>query len=213
MYNVLMYATRILAVFLILFVFGCDTENPIAVNQTETDALNLKIHDLEINQPLCVDADGNVYKVIKIGEQWWMAENLRVTHFRNLHPIDEITEAREWRTFNAAAYCSYGNNTDLGQEYGLLYNWKAVTDSRNIAPEGWHVATDKEYTILENYLGGRNRAGEKVKEAGNGHWGHPNLANNSSGFTALPGGYRDSRGDFMGMPGFGFFWTAGLCPG
>jgi uncharacterized protein (TIGR02145 family) len=208
MYNFLIHATRLFAVMLILFIFGCDTKNPTAVDQTSTNDLEIKNRDLDLNQPLCVDADGNVYKVIKIGDQWWMAENLRVTHFRNLDPIAEVTESSQWSTMNAAAYCYYANNTDLDKEYGLLYNWKAVTDSRNIAPKGWHVATDKEYTILENFLGGRDVAGSKMKEEGNRHWAYPNLADNSSGFTALPGGYRDSRGDFMGWPGFAFFWTA-----
>jgi len=159
-------------------------------------------------KPACVDVDGNYYKIVKIGTQWWMAENLRVKHFRNSDPVREVTDKTEWHNLNTAAYCYYNNDSNIESEYGLLYNWKAVNDDRGIAPNGWHVPTDSELQILENYLGGRGKAGGKMKESGTAHWYYPNYASNSSGFTALPGGYRDSNGDFAGFRGFGFLWTS-----
>jgi uncharacterized protein (TIGR02145 family) len=94
--------------------------------------------------------------------------------------------------------------------YGYLYNWYAVDDSRNIAPEGWHVPTDDEWQILVDYLGGSSVAGGKMKETGTEHWNSPNTgATNESGFSALPGGYRDySNGDYTNMGYYGYFWSS-----
>lgn len=168
----------------------------------------VEVFDQVAVMPWCVDVDGNSYKIIKIGTQWWMAENLKVKHFRNKESIKEITDKNEWRKLNTAAYCYYNNDRNTPREYGLLYNWRAAIDKRGIAPAGWHVPTDSEYQTLIDYLGGDLVAGGKMKEKGNMHWCYPNKASNSSGFTFLPGGYRASNGDFHGVPGFGFLWMA-----
>ncbi len=158
-----------------------------------------------------IDQDGNSYKTIEIGPQTWMAENLRTTKYRNGFPIANITENQPWITATIGAYCKYDliKNIDTIDLYGKLYNWFAISDSRNIAPEGWHVPTDNEFNDLITFLGGSDMAGGKMKESGILNWLAPNNdASNSSGFTALPSG---SRGDWDGSFNFigenSFFWS------
>ena len=154
------------------------------------------------------DIDGNVYQTIIIGTQEWMAENLKVTHYRDGEAIPTGHSNSEWSNLSTGAYCAYDNNESNADTYGYLYNWYAVDDSRNIAPEGWHVPTDDEWQILVDYLGGSSVAGGKMKETGTEHWNSPNTgATNESGFTALPGGYRGLNGSYYGM-GFGCFWSS-----
>jgi uncharacterized protein (TIGR02145 family) len=145
------------------------------------------------------DIDGNEYKTITIGTQTWMAENLRVTHYRDGDPLSAGTSKTSWDNLppGVGAYCNYGftSNASSTAVYGRLYNWYAVSDSRNIAPEGWHVPTDAEWTTLTTFLGGDQVAGGLMKEAGTTHWIAPNTgATNSSGFTALPAGYTVGTG-------------------
>ena len=156
------------------------------------------------------DIDGNVYQTVKIGDQWWMAENLKVTHYRNGDAIPNVTDSTEWLTLITGAYCEYDNSSANVETYGRLYNWYAVTDGRNIAPEGWHVPMDDEWQILVDYLGGSSVAGGKMKETGTEHWNSPNTgATNESGFTALPGGYRSyDYGYYSGVGGSGAFWSS-----
>jgi uncharacterized protein (TIGR02145 family) len=82
------------------------------------------------------DIDGNVYQTVKIGDQWWMADNLKVTHYRNGEPIPNVTDGSTWNSLDSGAYCNYDNDTGNVTTYGRLYNWYAVDDSRSIAPEG-----------------------------------------------------------------------------
>jgi uncharacterized protein (TIGR02145 family) len=156
-----------------------------------------------------VDIDGNVYKTVTIGTQVWMAENLKVTKYRNGDPIPNVTDDIEWRTLKTGAYCNYNNDTNIGNKYGKLYNWHAVNDSRRIAPIGWHVPSDKEWTTLSDYLGGENIAGGKLKEKGTKNWNTPNTgASNEVGFNALPGGMRTGGQGVIGNPtgGGNFIW-------
>ena len=172
------------------------------------------------------DIDGNVYKIVKIGEQWWMAENLKVTKYRNGEAIPNVFGNSEWAGLSTGAYCVYNNDNDSVATYGLLYNWYAVVDSREIAPTGWHVPTDEEYTVLENYLiaNGYNWDGTTTEDktskslASKTGWnssseagdvGNDMSTNNSSGFTALPGGYRIyNDGSFNYIDYFGLWWSA-----
>jgi uncharacterized protein (TIGR02145 family) len=158
------------------------------------------------------DSDHNLYKTIQIGTQTWMAENLRTTKYRNGDVIPEVTINASWKDLTSGAYCNYENTTDLDKiaTQGRLYNWFAVSDVRNLAPKGWHVATDAEWTTLATFLGGATIAGGKVKETGTTHWNTPNAgATNSSGFTALPSGRREySDGTFLNMGYNGFWWTS-----
>jgi len=161
------------------------------------------------------DIDGNEYKTIVIGTQTWMAENLRVTRYRNGDSIPNIAEDAEWTTLEMGAYCYYRNTTNLDTmaTKGCLYNWYAADDPRNIAPKGWHVPTDDEWKTLITFLGVDSIASTKLKEAGNKHWLIPTYgqkSTNESGFTALPGGCReDYDGSFFNFfgSGFGFWWS------
>lgn len=155
------------------------------------------------------DIDGNTYTTITIGNQVWMTENLRVTHFRNGDALNFVTDNTQWGETTSAACCYYENNSQNGLIYGILYNWYAVSDSRNLAPDGWHVATDADWTTLIAGLGGASVAGGKLKEAGTSHWLTPNGgATNESGFTALPGGVRVLGGSFFELATSALWWTS-----
>jgi uncharacterized protein (TIGR02145 family) len=170
--------------------------------------------------PTVTDIDGNEYQTILIGDQCWMMENLKVTHYRNGDPIPHVTDGGEWSGLSTGAYCEYDNDPANVETYGRLYNWYAVDDSRNIAPEGWHVPSDAELKQLEMYLGmSQSEAddvgwrgtdeGCKLREAGTTHWESPNTgATNESGFTALPGGYRHNDGYFYAMGYGASFWPS-----
>jgi len=155
------------------------------------------------------DIDGNIYQTITIGNQIWMAENLKVTHYRNGDAIPNVTNDTDWGATFLGALCNYNNLEGSKQLYGHLYNWYAVNDSRNIAPAGWHVPSDAEWQILEDYLGGSDVAGGKMKETGTAHWNSPNTgATNESGFSALPGGYRTYAGSYTQRGESANFWSS-----
>ena len=162
------------------------------------------------------DQDSNVYKTITIGTQTWMAENLRTTKYRNGETIPNITDNVAWVFLTTGAYCSYANtaNKDEIATYGRLYNWYAIADSRNIAPIGWHVPSDAEWTTLTTYLDSPYGPSGKMKETGTTHWITPNTgATNESGFTGLPTGARDSGGSnpepfFNSMGAISYYWSS-----
>ncbi len=146
---------------------------------------------------------------IVIGTQQWMTKNLDVAFYRNGDPIPQVTNAAAWAALTTGAWCYYNNDSTQGNKYGKMYNWYAVNDPRGLAPQGWHVPSDAELTTLETTLGGSSVAGGKMKEAGTLNWTIPNTAgNNNSGFTGLPGGYRNSIGAFFNVPNSGNWWSA-----
>jgi len=149
------------------------------------------------------DYDGNVYNIIKIGDQEWMDRNLDVTHYRNGEVIlNSLTTANE-----EGGWSDYDNNPSYGDAYGKLYNSYAVHDTRGLAPEGWHVATYDDWMTLISSLGGFEVAGGILKETGTTHWNDPNTgATDAYGFKALPGGYGTSTFSYMGT--YGGFWTS-----
>lgn len=164
------------------------------------------------------DIDGNVYKTVKIGNQWWMAENLSVTHLRDGKIIPKVTNnsvlllgtgTTGWDGLTTPAYCWYKNNKSVyGQTYGALYNWYTVNTGK-LCPTGWHVPSDAEWTNLTDYLGGPDLAGGKLKEAGTLHWIAPNTgATDTTGFTAFPGGKRGSEGVFYYIGYMGYWWSS-----
>lgn len=172
-----------------------------------------------------IDIDGNVYKTVTIGKQIWMAENLKVNRYRNGDEIPEVTDLKEWRELGTGARCVYDNDEDNAATYGYLYNWYAAVDKRNIAPEGWHVPIDAEWTILEEYLiaNGYNwdstKKGNKIAKAlaaktgwktdnDPGTIGNDLSKNNSSGFSALPGSFRLYGGYFLDQSDTGNWWSA-----
>jgi len=177
-------------------------------NGQELGASISEIDSITFSASVVTDYDGNVYSIIKIGDQWWMAENLKVTHYRNGYPIPIVTDQTAWSNLTTGAYCEYDNNSANVITYGRLYNWYAVNDSCNIAPSGWHVPSDAEWQTLINYLGEAS-AGGKLKEAGTTHWNSPNDgATNESGFSALPGGYRYDDGSFGWLGDHAYFWSS-----
>ena len=150
------------------------------------------------------DADGNVYHPVTIGSQQWLVENLRTTHYNNGEAIPVVTDNSKWSNLATGAYCTYPAEVTNGKDYGNLYNWYAATDSRKIAPKGWHVATDADWQTLLNFIGAQNTGG-KLKDTT--HWNSPNTgATNATGFKGLPGGYVTSSIIYIGA--YGFWWTA-----
>jgi uncharacterized protein (TIGR02145 family) len=153
------------------------------------------------------DIDGNVYKTVTIGTQTWMAENLKTSHFRNGTAIPNVSDSVQWAALTTAGYCFYNNDNSMIPTYGLLYNWAAVTDSNNIAPQGWHVPTDAEWSTLVSYLG--SSAGGMLKSTGTTLWLSPNTgATNQTGFNGLPGGDRSYNSLFHYIGMYGCWWCA-----
>ena len=142
---------------------------------------------------------------IVIGTQQWMNKNLDVAFYKNGDLIPQVTDGAEWATLTTGAWCYYNNDSTLGNTYGKLYNWYAINDIRGLAPQGWHIPSDAEWTTLSTSLAGESVAGGKMKEAGTLNWTSPNTGgNNNSGFTALPGGFRQNNG--FGLQGIWASW-------
>jgi uncharacterized protein (TIGR02145 family) len=161
------------------------------------------------------DIDGNIYHTVTIGTQEWTVENMKTSKFNDGSSIPLVTNDTVWRKAKAA-YCLYKNDASSFQAtYGALYNWYVVDTAcngdKNVCPAGWHVPNETEWITLLDYLGGSMIAGGKLKETGTVHWMAPNTgADNSSGFTALPGGQRDNSGWFSGIGSFGsvgYWWS------
>ena len=180
---------------------------------TEVDSVIFYKPTLEGNNPnitygSITDIDGNTYKTVTIGTQTWMAENLKVTKYNDGIAIPNVTDNTAWRELTTGALCDYDNTPSNSETYGKLYNWHAVNTGK-LCPTGWHVPSDAEWTELTDYLGGTSDAGGKLKETGTTHWNSPNTgATNETGFTALPGGYRNFDGTFYGVGTYGFWWSA-----
>jgi uncharacterized protein (TIGR02145 family) len=205
--------------FLSLFFFSCNLFNP-----------------KEPTTGTVTDYDGNVYQTVKIGDQWWMAENLNVTHFNNGDEIPYINEEYWYeyngrydeendRYLNNSAFCYYNDDSTNAETYGALYNAFAVRDSRGLAPEGWHVPSDEEWNELQIYLGMRPGQIDSLDYAGNdigfklkatSGWddyesSDPEYGGNGTdeaGFCALPGGYRWNYGNCYDMGKDAYFWTS-----
>ena len=182
------------------------------VDFTPTDAINYNSINKTVKINVIIgpvtDIDGNVYKTVKIGNQWWMAENLKVTKYKDGSAIPNVTKGTLWNGLTTGAYCNYDNKESNVATYGRLYNWYAI-NTGNLCPTGWHVPTDAEWTTLTDYLGGTSVAGGKLKETGTTHWNSPNTgATNETGFTALPGGSSANYGTFYLIGYFGNWWCA-----
>jgi uncharacterized protein (TIGR02145 family) len=138
-----------------------------------------------------------------------MTENLNVTTFRNGDPILHVVTQEEWIKAGKRgepAWCYYDNNPENEKIYGKLYNWYAVSDIRGIAPIGWHVPSNDEWSLLIDNLGGEGVAAKKMKSSDG--WIAKMNGTNESGFTALPGGYRYYDGDFIAIGGYGGWWSS-----
>jgi len=151
------------------------------------------------------DIDGNIYNTVNICNQTWTKSNLNVSKYRNGDIIPQVTDFTSWTSLITGAWCYYSNVTANGVVYGKLYNWYAVNDSRGLAPAGYHIPSDMEWGRLMTCLGGNAQAGDKLKEVGTAHWQGPNSGTNTSGFTALPGGYVSNNS--VGIGEAGYWWS------
>src|SRR5947207_14523233 len=131
---------------------------------------------------------GKTYKTVKIGNQVWMAENLDVSTYRNGDIIPQVQDPKIWSDLKTGAWCYYEDKSEMGERYGKLYNWYAVNDPRGLAPEGWHIPSDAEWTKLTEFLGGKIGSSVKIKSPKG--WAKDGNGANETGFTALPGGTR-----------------------
>jgi len=170
----------------------------------------------------------NKLRTVKIGTQEWTAENLSVDRFRNGDRIPEVKTSAEWEKAGKnkqAAWCYYDNDKTNEKKFGKLYNYYAVIDPRGLAPEGWHLPSMKEWTVLIEFLGdGKNTSGIKLKSTDgwrpeyslDGKGIRDGNGTDESGFTAYPGGYRFDGGPFFGKDGTCYWWCAdnfkGSCP-
>ena len=146
---------------------------------------------------------------IPIDTQLWGCANLDVTEYANGDPIPEVTDQATWAALTTGAWCYYNNDPLNGAIYGKLYNWYAVNDPRGLVPAGYHIPTNTDWINLATFLGGDLVAGGPLKEAGTVHWTSPNVgATNSSGFTGLPGGFRDTAGAFQLINDVSYWWTS-----
>ena len=153
------------------------------------------------------DQDGNSFKTVKIGEQVWMAENLNVEHYRNGDPIPQVKESAKWKKLETGAWCYYNNDSTNCEKYAKLYNWYAVIDPRGLAPEDWHIASNDDWKKLNDYLGGYEVSGGKLKDKNS--WEISNTeVTNSSGFGAFAGGNRYGVGEYFDVGLKGSFWTS-----
>lgn len=161
------------------------------------------------------DIDGNVYKTVKIGNQWWMAENLRVKHYRT---GDNVFFVEDWDRWSSAyksylaGYCYFEPQKKDWEKLGLLYNWYAASNSNNIAPKGWRVPSEQDWQILLDELGyywaKPEPTAHKLMGKGVEYWEAPNLATNTTGFSVLPGGIREENGSYWGEGVRAAYWAS-----
>jgi uncharacterized protein (TIGR02145 family) len=182
--------------------------------------------EIKVGSPAVSDFEGNMYQTVKIGNQEWTAANLRTTKYNDGTAIPHVAGNTEWSSLSTGACSFYDNTTDTGaqEKYGALYNWYAV-NSGKLAPPGWHVATDTEWTELENYLIANgynwdgttngNKIGKSLaaktdwnSSSTKGNVGNDLSSNNSSGFSALPGGLRYDDGNFLMQNSYGVWWSS-----
>jgi uncharacterized protein (TIGR02145 family) len=157
------------------------------------------------------DIDSNAYTIVTIGSQDWFGENLRTSRFNDGTQITELTDSVAWRTATDPAMCWYDNDSSNSIPYGRLYNGFAAL-SDHICPQGWRVPSEADWLQLMNHLGGASVAGGKLKHSGTQYWEPPNTgATNSSGFTAVPSGFRSNVSGSFDFKGFraGWFSLAG----
>jgi uncharacterized protein (TIGR02145 family) len=165
--------------------------------------------DKEPEPAVPIDGDGNIYNTIKVGSQEWLLENLKTTKLNDGTLIPLVSDPWEWDGLTTPARCWYNNDGDSNKDvYGGLYNWYAI-NTKKLCPKGWHIPTEDEWNWLFSNFGGTGNAGGKLKESGTMHWNSPNTgADNSYGFTALPGGIRIAIGNstYAQMGTTAHFW-------
>jgi uncharacterized protein (TIGR02145 family) len=175
--------------------------------------ISLILSAVVMNAMMLSSWGGGASKEVTIGKQVWMTQNLNVDKFRNGDPIPEANTNEEWRKAGEngePAWSYYNNNPDNGDRYGKLYNWYAVNDPRGLAPEGWKIPSDEEWSRLADFLGGKSVAGTKMKSTD--FWadyeGKSGNGTNESGFSGLPGGTRGDDGTFGYVGKYGYWWSS-----
>lgn len=156
------------------------------------------------------DIDGNVYDVVKIGDQYWMQENLKVIHFNDGTPIDNVKKNHDWANHLEAAYSFYNNDLENKEIFGALYN-RAAAHSGKLCPTGWQVPSKADFNYLAEFaisMGGY--VGNSLREEGYDHWNSPYpiliFADNKTGFSARGGGMRTQEGEFSDIRKHGYWW-------
>jgi uncharacterized protein (TIGR02145 family) len=185
-----------------------DDQDAVTVNYIRQQMELLGILNSGELSDIVADHDGNLYGSVRIGDLIWMNENLRATTFNDGTEIPLVTDQTEWLSSTTPAYCWYANaagNSYTAVTCGALYNWYAV-NTEKLCPAGWRIPAEEDWNDLITELGGTDVAGGKLKEAGTKHWMIPNLADNESGFNALPGGYRYIIPEKMGSEGH--WWSS-----
>lgn len=149
-----------------------------------------------------------VFSSVDIGDQIWMKENLSVMYYRNGDIIPQVQDPSLWVNLTTGAWCYYSYNVGNGVEYGKLYNWYAVVDSRGLAPTGWHIPSVNEWKTLVEYCGSNDIAGDKLKQTGFSHWLESNTsASDEFGFSALGAGYIGNYGAFDKIKSYAYWWA------
>ncbi len=183
-----------LIVLIVNLLLSCKEDN--ITNPTENDSASVKLCDLI-----------------------WTTQNVNTDHYLNGDSIPEVKDPKEWVKLTTGAWCYYNNDPAMGAIYGKLYNWYAVSDSRGLAPKGWHVINESEWKILEMCMGMEQSdidewgprgfvEGGKLKDTGTKLWQSPNTgASNESGFSAIPGGRRDENGNFADIRNSCYLWS------
>lgn len=188
-------------------------KDPEEIKKEEDITLNKPHLNQSLKYETLVDIDGNKYATIQIGTQTWMAENLKTSKYNDGTTIPNVTNSNTWANLTSGAYAIYENNSVHDAIYGKLYNWYAV-NTRKLCPKGWHVPTESEWLQLTTHLG--SSAGSKLKSTGNrtdgtGLWTRSSSGDaegsNESGFTGIPGGFRNYSGAFTTMSSIGFWWS------
>jgi uncharacterized protein (TIGR02145 family) len=152
------------------------------------------------------DADGNAYTSVIIGDQEWLAQNLKTSKYCNGDPLVTDLISISWQSSSVGSWAHYNDDPAMDETFGKLYNFYAVTDARGVCPCGWHVPTTIEWNTLFDFLGGPPVSGGLLKSTAN--WNAPNTgATNASGFGAQGGGYRLSNGNYSQQNVYGYFWT------
>ena len=161
------------------------------------------------------DKDGNMYKTVIIGNQQWMAENLKTSKYNDGSVIANVSNNDGWSQLTNGAWCYYNNDESNKVRYGKLYNWYVIDAStngnKNVCPTGWHIPTNTEWMTLLDFLEGKNVAGIKMKEVGSKNWVSSNIeSTNTSLFTGLPGGKRRDDGNFIEVGFSGYTWVSAI---
>jgi uncharacterized protein (TIGR02145 family) len=201
-----------ISILVVLF-FGCSTSSDGNGNSTASNAIN-------VPGPNVNDIDGNVYQSVTNCGLTFTKQNLNVSKYSDGTPIPEVTDPTQWVNLTTGAWCYYNNDPANEAIYGKLYNWYAAAGiydaasatnpalRKKIAPNGWHIPSDTEWTQLTDCLGGQEVAGGKMKSVGTSLWLAPNTgATNASGFTGLPGGVRSIDQSFFDIGVLSTWWS------